>query len=206
MIIPDSQGGSLGSRVRLLVDRYWSGSVNRAALDLGVSQPSLHRVVTDALASPRTAVIDALRLGCDVPYEWLLQGVGPGPSDADTAGRPIVAGVPRWRRVVRSIALDPSMTEEVLDLPFGVWRAVSMISEQAKVQVPASALASLTSSLESWSTAFESLRDDAEALDPASLLRVRDCIRFGFASPVTRSFRSKSAKSLVQQFYQQFGR
>lgn len=151
-----TQGQGLAGRVKTLVDHVWSGSVNAAAKDLGVPQSTLQRVVDGAIAAPRTNFTEAFRLGLDVSSDWLIAGVGTGPQGRDSRGRPLVAGVPRWRRAVRSLQLDDARADELSELPYAVWRVASALSGS---EPGVSARTALSGSLDSWSELFESLAE-----------------------------------------------
>lgn len=151
-----SQGEGLGNRVRSLVDYVWAGSVNAASKDLGVPQSTLQRVVDGAISAPRTNFTEAFRLGLDVSSDWLIAGVGSGPQGFDSHRRPLVAGVPRWRRAVRSLQLDDALADELSELPYSVWRVASALGGN---EMGPSALSALSGSLDSWSELFESLAE-----------------------------------------------
>jgi len=151
-----TQGQGLAGRVKTLVDQVWSGSVNAAAKDLGVPQSTLQRVVDGAIASPRTNFTEAFRLGLDVSSDWLIAGVGTGPQGRDSRGRPLVAGVPRWRRAVRSLQLDNARADELSELPYAVWRVAAALGGR---EPGPSVRSALSGSLDSWSELFESLAE-----------------------------------------------
>lgn len=151
-----SQEEGLAGRVRFLVDQVWSGSVNAASKDLGVPQSTLQRVVDGAIAAPRTNFTEAFRLGLDVSSDWLIAGVGVGPQGRDSRGRPLVAGVPRWRRALRSLQLDGASADELSELPYAVWRVASALGRH---EPGSSSQSALSGSLGSWSDLLESLAE-----------------------------------------------
>lgn len=153
-ITQSGQGEGLANRVRSLVDQVWGGSVNAASKDLGVPQSTLQRVVDGAISAPRTNFTEAFRLGLDVSSDWLIAGVGSGPQGFDSHRRPLVAGVPRWRRAVRSLQLDDARADELSELPYTVWRVASALGGN---EPGPSARSALSGSLDSWSELIESL-------------------------------------------------
>lgn len=191
------KGKPLGQRTRWLVDRYWGGSVNRAAKDLGVTQSLLHRVASGELDSPRTSVVDAFRRYFDVSSDWLLGGDGPEPGALDAAGRPLVPGVARWRRVVEQMELDPTMAREVLELPYSVWRAAELLSVESD-STPAWVSKALSDSLDAWSTVFEALiSEPMRAPIQSRLQQLRALTRLGFSREAVGRYKTPSQQAAL---------
>lgn len=198
-IINSSQGASLSSRVRDLVDSVWGGSVNRAAKDLGISQSLLHRVASGDLVSTRTSVVDAFRRYLEVSADWLLGGPGPKPGVYDRAGRPLVAGVPRWRRVLERLELGPPVLQEVEDLPYGIWRAAGLLRGDGSAGSSEADLHALTASLEAWAILFESaLEDEGIAAVQDRVQRGRALLRLGTSGEAAR-FVARGPRSRVAE-------
>lgn len=155
----------LGDRTAAVIKRYWGGSVNEAAVDLGVRQQSLHRVQAGVTTSPQAWFFDAMARGLDISEAWLARGEGAGPTDTDAHGRPLIAGVPSWRRAVSGLQLPPETAEALLDLPFRPWRAALALAGGANAPKRATVglHGSLAGSLYSWAQYFEQLRQSVEA-------------------------------------------
>lgn len=157
---------SLASRTDEVIQRYW-GSVNGAAVDLGMKHQSLLRVRDGLSGHPRDWFFDAMLAGLDIPAAWFLLGEGPGPRRFDHRGRPIVAGVPTWRRAVRGLGLAPDHHERVLELPFAPWRAAVALAGGADApdRVTEGLDGSLSASLFAWAAFFKDLPQRVDQAD-----------------------------------------
>ena len=174
---------TIAKRTADLIERYWGGSVNAAAVDLGVMQQSLLRVKTGETTSPRAWYVDALGRGLDISEAWLLRGEGAGPADTDAHGRPLISGVPSWRRAVFGLSLAAKASESLLDLPFRPWRAALALAGGAKApkHVTEGLNGSLSGSLYSWALYFVQLRSRVSPEDLAKFAAAN-------ASALTRGF------------------
>lgn len=148
---------SLASRVRTVVDMYWQGSVNKAAHDLGVPQSSLQRVIDGSIKEPRAKFLEAFRRGVDVSTEWLLGGIGEKPTFRDSLGRPIVAGVARWRRALHDLHINVEEDREIETIPYAVWQAGVVLTAKDE-PLPEWLRDSLTYSLIAWSRVMETFQ------------------------------------------------
>lgn len=166
MVLKITQAPTLGGRVAALVEAYWGKrGLRRAAADLGVSHPTLSRVVNDHDTDARFLVIDAFNRGLDVPFGWLAgESKDPLPT-SDPEGRPLVAGVPRWRRALAELRLDGPMHREVAELPYAVWRYATLVGGDLDSQPKRArsyreaTMESLTASLNTWSALMEVSED-----------------------------------------------
>lgn len=96
----------LADRVKLLIDTYWEGNVNRAAKALGIPQPTLQRIGSGKTPNPRVKLLQQIASGCNVSTDWLLTGKGEGPPSQDEKGRYPSGSLLRWDRVVDSLGLS----------------------------------------------------------------------------------------------------
>lgn len=178
MVLRSVQAPTLGGRVAGLVEAYWGQrGLRRAAADLGVSHPTLSRVVNDHDTDARFLVIDAFNKGLDVPFGWLAGESKEHPPTTDLEGRPLVAGVPRWRRALAKLELDGPMHREVAELPYAVWRYASLVGGEL-VSHPKRArdykavtIEHLTESLNIWSALMEASEDAIGQAGMAVLLQ-----------------------------------
>lgn len=162
MVLKLAQAPTIGGRVAALIDAYWgSRGLRRAAADLGVSHPTLSRVVNDHDTDAKFLVIDAFNRGLDVPFGWLAGETKDPLPATDSEGRPLVAGVPRWRRALAALDLDRPMHRELSELPYAVWRYTTVVGDDL-ASVPKQARAFdkataelLTESLNTWSALLE---------------------------------------------------
>lgn len=76
---------TLADRVQLVVDRWWNGSVRKAADRAGIPQQTLDRIARGESQNPRGAVLQRFAQRNNISVEWLLTGSGKGPEDADAA-------------------------------------------------------------------------------------------------------------------------
>lgn len=160
MVPTVEQAPTLGGRVAALIEAYWGArGLRRASEDLGVSHATMSRVVNDHDTDARFLVIDAFKRGLDVPYGWLAGETTEPPPAEDPEGRPLVAGVPRWRRALDELDLDGPMRRELEELPYEVWNHATRVAEQMaskpKAAYEEKARALLTDSLNLWSAFAE---------------------------------------------------
>lgn len=151
---------SIKDRTVLVLSRYWPGSLNAAAADLGVNQQSLFRVKEGHTASPQAWFWTAMEVGLGISREWFETGTGDGPKNFDGQGRPVINGVPSWRRAVHDLGLPAHQAELLLDLPFRPWRAAVTLAggKEAPAHVLEGVNASLSVSLHGWADYFQGLR------------------------------------------------
>lgn len=162
LVLDVAQAPTLGGRVASLIEAYWGPrGLRRASDDLDVSHATMSRVVNDHDTEARFLVIDAFKRGLDVPYGWLAGETKEPPPAVDAEDRPLVAGVPRWRRALDELDLDGPMRRELEELPYEVWHHATRVAEQmaskpkAVVAYEKSARALLTDSLNLWSAFAE---------------------------------------------------
>ncbi|MDQ8145428.1 MAG: hypothetical protein P3A27_05085 [Gemmatimonadota bacterium] len=109
----------------------------------------------------RFLVIDAFNKGLDVPFGWLAGETKEPLPTTDVEGRPLVAGVPRWRRALANLDLDGPMHREVAELPYSVWRYATLVGGDLSSHpkrardYQAAAMEQLTESLNTWSALME---------------------------------------------------
>jgi hypothetical protein len=111
----------LKDRMKLLIDQYWGGSVNRAAGDLGVKQPTLHRIVKGLTPNPRYKILEQIvsRLPPGTTtVDWLASGRGNAPPKVDRYGKPISASSIQFNRAVARLDLDEATLTSVIMLPY----------------------------------------------------------------------------------------
>jgi hypothetical protein len=142
----------------------------------------MYRVAADQDTDARWLVIDALARGFDLSRDWLVEGRGKGFEGRDALGRPAVAGVPRWRRAVRALELDPALESEVMELPYGVWRASQTLDPETEGHVPNWVRDALEESLEAWATLFEGVPRPARRTLVDRLRTERGLLLFAFAA------------------------
>ncbi len=121
----------------------------------------MSRVVNDHETDARLLVIGAFNKGLDVPFGWLAGESKDPPPTSDAEGRPLVAGVPRWRRALVKLDLDGPMHRELYEVPYAVWRyetlVVGDLAPQSKSarDFRAATSENLTESLNTWSALME---------------------------------------------------
>lgn len=104
---------AIAGRVRLLVDRYWGGSVNAAANDMTVPQQTLNRIVSGKTKNPRTGVVVQIATACDVSPDWLLTGNGTGPA-ADSGRRTrLTGGLIRLRLAIDALGIVGALRQDL---------------------------------------------------------------------------------------------
>lgn len=103
----------LPARLRRLVDRYYRGSVNAAAKDWRVPQPSLKRMVDGSVKRPGAEALLRIANRHGTTVEWLLTGEG-GPDPIEARPFPVVERE-RWESTVRDLNL-PSEVEKAVQL------------------------------------------------------------------------------------------
>lgn len=177
---------TLGSRVRLLIDRYWRGSVNYAAGDLGVPQPTLNRIASGRTSNPRIAVIVQIADRCSVSSEWLLTGKGPPPLERDDRNVRLDAVVFRWRRILSDLTLPDDVREALNCIPFEGFRLAEDVDLDVRGRSDHgfdSAISEFTSaSISAWATLLEALAERYGARRVGAALRksrVRLALGFG---------------------------
>src|SRR5688500_5935450 len=113
---------ALAGRVRQLIERFHDGSVNAAAADTGVSQPTLSRIASGKVKNPRRPAIEQIARFYGVSVDWLVRGEGDGPDEVVRAFPvgPATAQWLRWTRLVADLGLPAKLEKAVLDLPAGV--------------------------------------------------------------------------------------
>ena len=104
---------ALSKRLRSLVDRDFSGNVNRAAKAWGVPQPTLHRYVSAVTEAPKARTLQKIADFYDTSVEWLLDGGGPGPLASPNPTPEVRA----WEKLVKSLALPEDVEHVMLPLP-----------------------------------------------------------------------------------------
>jgi transcriptional regulator with XRE-family HTH domain len=146
----------LKDRVRLLVDRYWQGSVNRASVALGVPQQTLNRIVTGQTPSPRAEVVSNIASACDVSADWLLTGKGDAPLADDEHGLPITGARIRLNRVLDRLEAGESLRRSVLMLRHAPLWAALLISGSGNSPLAASGARDASEALaETWAKLLE---------------------------------------------------
>ena len=103
----------------MLVDHFWLGSVNLAASEMGLSQPTLNRIVSGTTLSPRSGVLQRIAAGGMVSVDWLLTGKGAQPSFYDENGDLVSLSQLRLRRIVDRIGATGGLRRALLNLGYG---------------------------------------------------------------------------------------
>lgn len=118
---------SLADRVRLLVDVGQKGSVNTAAKDIGVSQPSLNRIVNGTTLNPSEAIIGKIAWFYGVSPKWLRTGkdapawIETGTTlDSPLGGGPPPAELRKWSLAIYDLGLPEDVSQELTQLPFAM--------------------------------------------------------------------------------------
>src|SRR5688572_19452325 len=78
-------------RLRQAVDAVFDGNVTAAAAGLGVSQPTLHKILSGKTRESKSSTIAHLADHLGVPESWLRGGSEPL---VDTTGDPVAALLP----------------------------------------------------------------------------------------------------------------
>ena len=157
---------TLAERVRFLVDRYWGGSVNAAAVHIGVPQQTLHRIATGKTPNPRIAVVARIAEVCRVTPDWLVSGKGVSPPLTDEHGRAISGTYFRFRNILARIGVSPSLHLALDDLCSApLWMALGMIDGVEEPFSPAmnAALEACATCTEAWSDMLEAAVDQQGA-------------------------------------------
>jgi transcriptional regulator with XRE-family HTH domain len=121
---------ALAGRVRRLVDRVHGGSVNQAAKDVGIAQPTLARIVAGDVHNPRMAALSKLSAFYGATTDWLLTGAGASPEILDSSPssalnhRNVVA---RWILMVRKLELPAPIEEVMVSLPSHTTTAMQLM-------------------------------------------------------------------------------
>ncbi len=113
----------LADRLKALIQRDFSGNVNRAAAAWGVPQPTLHRYVSAVTEAPKARTLQKVARYYDTSVEWLLDGVGRSPLEADYPTPEFRA----WERLVESLDLPESIERLMLPLPGSVSSAHTVL-------------------------------------------------------------------------------
>jgi len=113
---------SLQRRVREVVDLYYNGSVNKAARDMGVPQPTLTQIVDGTVQNPRGSTLQKIAAHSGASVDWLLTGKGRGPDPAAREWSGGEAGR-RWQALVESLGLEESTARQVSNLPIATRNA-----------------------------------------------------------------------------------
>ena len=125
----------LAERTASLVERYHGGSVNLAAKDIGISQPTLARIASGKVPNPRADAIQKIASFYSVSVDWLLGGRegGPSPRRAVREGTPAPPDSgPSWLRykaLVRRLELPIHVETAVLELPSHVLTSAISLPE-----------------------------------------------------------------------------
>lgn len=128
---------TLADRVQQIVDAYWGGSVNAAAIALGIPQQTLQRVATGVTLEPRVRVLDAIAKGARTSVDWLLNGNGQGPQSQDETGRPVSGGTAHWDRVLRLLYPEREFVGDLLrEVPFAPITFAARIGERLDADSP----------------------------------------------------------------------
>lgn len=117
----------LKDRIRVLVDRYWGGSVYGAARDLGIPQQTLQRIVTGETLNPRVRVLERIAAGCDTTVDWLLTGKGPEPPEADSEGGQLTGSRIRLRSVLDRLGAAGDLRLHLMALAYAPFRAAMLV-------------------------------------------------------------------------------
>ena len=109
----------LSSRVSQLVNRYHGGSVNAAAKDVGVPQPTLSRIVAGKVAEPRLHALERIAGFYNVSVGWLKGDRAGGPPRLTPWGVARVEWL-RWKNLVESLNLPSPLGRALLDMPLSI--------------------------------------------------------------------------------------
>jgi transcriptional regulator with XRE-family HTH domain len=113
----------LADRTASLVERYHAGSVNAASKDIGISQPTLARIVSGRVLNPRADALQKIASFYGVSTDWLLGGTTGGPpaigSSGDETPQVPASGAAwlRYKALVRRLELPAPVETAVLELP-----------------------------------------------------------------------------------------
>lgn len=117
--------GDLATRVADLIDRFHGGSVNAAARDTGVSQPTLSRIAAGTVRRPRRSALERIASFYGVSLDWLETG-------EEAASGSVDAAAPerweesrewlRWAATIRRAELPPRVERSVLAWPTTIAR------------------------------------------------------------------------------------
>ena len=155
---------TLGERVKQLVDLHNHGSAYEAAKDLGVTQPTIARLISGVVSQPRAGLIRRIAEYYRVSVDWLLTGQGSGPqTDSRGVGRDLNGPRLRWEGLLDRLTLPPDVREPLSFLPEAPVRAVITIAADKK-PFRSEAVARATSEAarmqsESWYLLFSHLAD-----------------------------------------------
>lgn len=105
-------------RIRSLVQDYHSGNVRQAAVDLGLPQQTLARVLAGGNArGPRVDVVERVADFYGVDVTWLLMGQGEGPERVERAEAVRTLPGLRYLALVKRIAVADDVRDALLRLP-----------------------------------------------------------------------------------------
>jgi len=112
-------------RIRALVDRVHGGSVNAAAIDIGMPQSSLAKILSGDVESPRGTTLQTIARFYEAKVGWLLAGEGTAPSVLTTV---VPESVPdreylRWRLMVHALHPSPRLRIALCLLPDAIYDA-----------------------------------------------------------------------------------
>lgn len=146
----------LKDRVRILVDYYWDGSVNRAASALGIPQQTLNRIATGHTPNPRATLVSKIASGSNVSLDWLLKGKGAGPTLDDAHGRPITGAEMRLNGVLDRLGAGDSLRSSVQLMAFGPFWAAGLLAGSSQSRSTKSLTReALEASLDTWADLLE---------------------------------------------------
>jgi transcriptional regulator with XRE-family HTH domain len=179
---------SLAERVQYLVDRWHDGSVNAAATEIGVPEPTLRRIAAGDTVNPRLAVLQKIARHYRVGLDWLATGSGDGPAPAEH--EPTRAFMGRewlnWVKVVQNLGLTPVEADAVLHLPAATVMGWNRLAVEAQKDRGVKARDVLTDAnaaeLVAWTKLLSGLVDVYGKGEVVRALRKHiDQVRLGFA-------------------------
>jgi transcriptional regulator with XRE-family HTH domain len=108
---------TVADRIRYLIEDYAQGTVNQAAVGMGIPQATLVGIVgtrgkPPLVKHPKAEVLRRIAEYYEIPLDWLVRGEGATPESEGEFAEGF-----RWRSTVRQLGLGPRASLVLWNLP-----------------------------------------------------------------------------------------
>lgn len=187
---------SLAERVQYLVDRWHNGSINAAASEIGIPEPTLRRIAAGDTINPRLAVLQKIAKYYRVGLDWLGSGSGEGPEKTEHEPMRVITRREwlNWSKLVEDLGLTPIEADAVLHLPSATvlgWNRLAVQAQKDRGVKAGDLLAEANAAeLVAWTKLIAGLVDVYGKPEVVRALRKHlDQVRLGFAALPLRLLR-----------------
>ena len=118
---------SLKNRLATLVQYRYPDSINRAAREIGVPQPTLHGILSGRTKEPRPSVLRTIADHFGVSVDWLLSGLGE--PAARVGDRPL----PATEKVLGDLGIDDRVRGYWLGVPGVLTSLHRVVNSQRRI-------------------------------------------------------------------------